>query len=373
MKRLLLAGGGHAHLQVLRRLATQRLAGWEIVLVTPCPTQIYSGMLPGWVAGHYRLEACTIALDRLARQAGVRLHLGRLCGVDVQAGRVECDDGARLSFDLLSLDTGSQTASETIEGAAEHAVAVRPIEGLAQHWPQWLQQARRQPSFEGVIVGDGAAAVELALAMQHRFAAEGLDGARITLVGRHARLLPGLPRAAASRCAELFARRRILWYAGTAVMRVQPGCVTLADGRALPADGCLLATGAAAPRWPRESGLVVDEAGFVRVGATLQSVSHAQVFAAGDLAAGDETHPRSGVFAVRAGPVLAANLRAAALGRPLQHWKPQRRALYLLSTADHHAIGAWDRWTFSGHWVWRWKDRIDRQFVSGFSAVATRS
>jgi selenide,water dikinase len=132
-------------------------------------------------------------------------------------------------------------------------------------------------------------------------------------------------------------------------------------------DACLAATGAAAPAWPAASGLAVDADGFIRVGPTLQSLSHPQVFAAGDVAALADARPKSGVYAVRAGPVLAHNLRAFCESRPLLAWSPQARALYLISTGERHALATWGRWSWSGRWVWRWKDRIDRAFVARYT------
>jgi NADH dehydrogenase FAD-containing subunit len=132
-------------------------------------------------------------------------------------------------------------------------------------------------------------------------------------------------------------------------------------------DASLLVTGAAAPTWPSASGLACDENGFIRVTPTLQSTSHPFVFAAGDVAAYAEPRPKSGVFAVRAGPVLANNLRSALTGKTMQRWTPQGKALYLISTGKRHALAAWGHLSTSGEWVWRWKDRIDRRFMQRFS------
>jgi selenide,water dikinase len=132
-------------------------------------------------------------------------------------------------------------------------------------------------------------------------------------------------------------------------------------------DASLLVTGAAAPAWPAASSLACDENGFIRVSPTLQSTSHPFVFAAGDVAAYADPRPKSGVFAVRAGPVLANNLRSAFTGKTMQRWAPQKKALYLISTGKRHALAAWGTLNTSGEWVWRWKDRIDRRFMQRFS------
>jgi selenide,water dikinase len=141
--------------------------------------------------------------------------------------------------------------------------------------------------------------------------------------------------------------------------------VQLAGGAERPSDTTLLVTGAAAAAWPGASGLAVDERGFIAINEHLQSVSHPEVFAAGDCASmRAHPRPRSGVYAVRAGPVLADNLLRALAGQPLRGYVPQRRALYLLATGPRHAVASWGPLTLAGNWVWRWKDRIDRRFIA---------
>jgi len=126
----------------------------------------------------------------------------------------------------------------------------------------------------------------------------------------------------------------------------------------------VIALGAFAPPWLRDTGLALDERGFVATGPTLQSSSHPEVFAAGDVSTRThEPHPKSGVYAVRAGAPLALNLRRFLAGGPLEPWRPQSRALNLLACGERYAIASWGGWSAEGAWVWRWKDRIDRDFV----------
>jgi len=115
------------------------------------------------------------------------------------------------------------------------------------------------------------------------------------------------------------------------------------------------------------SGLALDETGFIATGATLQSSSHPEVFAVGDVATrSDAPHPKSGVYAVRAGPPLALNLRRFVAGGHLVRYLPQPRSLNLLACGERYAIGSWGDWSFEGRWVWWWKDRIDRAFVARY-------
>jgi len=371
MKRLLLLGGGHAHVKVLADLAQRPLAGWDVQLVTPYRRQIYSGMLPGWVAGHYPVEACAIALDRLAAAASIGFHETAGQALDLARGELRCADGGVRGFDALSIDTGPVPALHEVPGMTEHALPVRPIERFIAAWPQLVDRILgRCRRFDLVLLGAGAAGVELAFAVQRRAARDGWSHLFITVVGADALPLPGAPVATRSHAAQLLARRGITWLGERRATRLDAGAIHFDQGEPLPFDACVASTGAAAPAWPAASGLATDAQGFIRVGPTLQSVSHAQVFAAGDVAAYASPRPKSGVFAVRAGPVLAHNLRAYCGARALESWTPQARALYLISTGDKYALATWGRWSFSGRWVWRWKDRIDRKFMRRFGTVA---
>lgn len=369
-QRLLLLGGGHAHLGVLADLAQRPLPGWQVQLVTPYRRQIYSGMLPGWVAGHYRIGECAIALDALTERAGATLHVTAGTGLDLERNLLHCLDGTQLPFDRLSIDTGPVAALHGLPGAALHTLPVRPIEGFVAAWPGVVQRiAAQRQRFELVVLGAGAAGVELALAIHHLAHTQGWTHLHLTLVGGSDQPLDGVAPGARRRVARLLAKRGMGWVGGRRAVRVDAGQLVFNDGGApLHFDACLAVTGAAAPDWPRTSGLETDARGFIRVQRSLQSTSHPQVTAAGDIAAYADARPKSGVFAVRAGPVLAQNLRALCTGQPPTDWTPQERALYLVSTGNHRAIAAWGRWAWSGTWVWRWKNRIDQRFVARFGS-----
>jgi len=371
MKRLVLLGAGHAQIQVLEALAKQPLAGWQVHLVSPYGRQVYSGMLPGWVAGHYPIEACAIRLDGLAGRAGVRLHETAGTGLDLNDNTVRCADGTALHFDLLSIDTGPVAALADLPGGTDHALPVRPIERFIADWPKLFDRIQGQRRrFELIVLGAGAGGIELAFAMAQRAATESCPHLVITVMGTDDLPLPGAPPATRRHIARLMADRGIGWRGSCRALRIEPGLIHVEGGPPLHFDACVASTGAAAPAWPAASGLATDERGFIRVERSLRSVSHPNVFAAGDVAAYADPRPKSGVYAVRAGPVLAQNLRAFCAGRPLQTWVPQSRALYLISTGDRYALATRGRWSWSGRWVWRWKDRIDRRFMRRFGTSA---
>jgi pyridine nucleotide-disulfide oxidoreductase family protein len=364
-KKVLLLGGGHAHVQVLQALAQQRLAGADVALVTPFARQLYSGMVPGVVAGHYRVDDCAIDLLPLAAAAGVHFIESSAVALDAAARSVRLGDGRQVDYDLLSLDTGGAMDRDRLPGAREHGLFVRPMEHFVRLLDGlWDLSARRV--LDVVVMGGGAAGVELALALAHRLAGRGEERARVALVtGGQEPLAGGSPRLMRHALAAL-ARGRVTVFREPC-RALEAGAVRLGSGARLACDVPVLATGAEAPAWLQGSGLDLDEQGFVRTGPTLQSASHPDVLAVGDVATrADRSLARNGVHAVRAGPVLTLNLRGLVGGGPLVAHQPPARTLSLIATGDRRAIASWGHWSAQGRWVWWWKNRIDQRFVARF-------
>ena len=368
-QRLLLVGGGHSHLFVLEALrlrSPEWRDGLEVAMVSRELQTPYSGMLPGLIAGHYRHDEAHVDLVPLAAAAGVALTQASIVSLDPDA-RVAVDaQGGRWPFDLVSLDIGSTPPLSQVPGAAAHALGVKPVAIFLQRWRAFQERAATlvRP-MHVVVVGGGAGGVELALALAHRMAGSG-NQVGWSLVTR-GELLPGYPRAAARRMARHLAAAGIALSSNTDVARVEAGTLHFADGRALAYDALLWATGAGPQDWVAQSGLACVD-GFVHIDSHLRSVSHPQLFAAGDIATDPlQPRPKAGVYAVRQGPVLADNLLRAAAGQPLAPYQAQRGHLSLVSTGPRHAIGVWRGLTWEGDWVWRWKDAIDRRFMQRFA------
>ncbi|MGH7098399.1 MAG: FAD-dependent oxidoreductase, partial [Stellaceae bacterium] len=324
---LVLLGGGHAHVHVLKSFGMRPVPGARVTLVARDVETPYSGMLPGYVAGHYPFAACHIDLVRLARFAGARLVHDEAVGLDRAAGQVLCRAHPPIRYDLLSIDIGATPRAEDVPGAARHAIAVKPIDGFARRWEALLARARGLKALRLAVVGGGAGGVELALAAEHRLRPLIGAGLSMTLVTR-GELLPSHGHSVARRLAQILAVRGIALATRSTVARVEPGVLICADGRRIGFDEALWVTAAGAAAWLGGTGLPLDPDGFIVVDETLRSPDDPRVFAAGDIAA-MRGHPRekAGVYAVRAGPPLAANLRCALAGRKPHRALPQRRAL----------------------------------------------
>ncbi len=369
MKRLVLLGGGHSHVEVLRRFGTDPPPGTQLVLVSPYPYSPYSGMLPGWIAGHYTRDECHIDLVRLTQFANCRFVRAASNGINPDARLVFCENGTTLPYDVVSVDTGARSPAFDTPGAPEHALRVKPVEHFAPAWEEICNRSLgARASLRIVVVGGGAAGVEVLLAMQYRLRRLAPDSdISFALASDSGDILSAHNIRVRAIFMNVLQQRGVTLHLGRAVERVDSCKLRLHGGASVEADVIIWATGAAAPLWPRSVGLATDERGFVLVNERLQSVSHPQVFASGDIASvNGHPRPKSGVYAVRAGPSLAENLRRTLLGERLIEWMPQKQALALISTGDRNAVASRGNLALQGKWIWRWKDSIDRRFIGRY-------
>jgi pyridine nucleotide-disulfide oxidoreductase family protein len=371
--RLVLVGAGHAHAQVLRDCARAPVPGVELVLVSPARWAPYSGMVPGWLAGHYRFDEIVVDAAALARAAGARWIEDEVRSLDASAQTLQLARGEVLDWTLLSLNIGSTLRPPAWLAAQPglRLLPLRPLGGLHRAW-EALQHDTAPPAAVAAV-GGGAAGVESLLAVLWRLRRR-WPGAALPahLFQREDRLLPALPPRAARAAAAALARAGVSLHLGAPFAAEQAAALAATAGPAGASAPLLLwATGAQPHRWPVAGGLAADAAGFVAVDAALRSVSHPSVFAVGDGAGFTPPLPKAGVYAVRMGPLLARNLRAALAGRPLQPYRPQRAALALLALGDRQALATRGGWTLAGgpllgRALWHWKDHIDRGFIDGF-------
>ncbi|MEX2239206.1 MAG: selenide, water dikinase SelD [Burkholderiales bacterium] len=377
LRDIVLVGGGHSHVAVLRRFGMQPMPGVRLTLICSDTHTPYSGMLPGYIAGHYSYDDVHIDLSRLARFAGARFLRAEALGLDRGAGRVLCRERPPVAYDWLSINIGSTPQMDGVAGAQAHVVPVKPIHAFDARWRLLLERVRKHAGTTRIaVVGGGAGGVELTLAMQYRLRnelrASGRDPEELGfhLLTQDADILPTHNAAVRRAFDRVLARRGVVVHHNAEVNEVSATRLRTADGETVDADEIVWVTQAGGAPWLRDTGLALDGEGFIQVRDTLQSVTDPRVFAAGDIA-GMVNHPleKAGVFAVRQGPPLAENLRRAVEGRALKAYRPQRRWLALVSTGDRHAVASRGGLGFEGDWVWRWKDWIDRRFMAKFNRL----
>ncbi|MBO9435868.1 selenide, water dikinase SelD [Ruegeria sp. R13_0] len=357
---LVLIGGGHTHALLLRKWGMNPLPGARVTVINPGPTAPYSGMLPGFVAGHYSRSDLDIDLVRLARFAGARVILGAVEGIDTAQRRVHVPGRPPVAFDVASVNVGITSDMPALPGFADHAVPAKPLGPFAARWSAYLDNTG--PASVAVI-GGGVAGVELAMAMAHALKTKGRP-AQVTLIDNASALTATGPKAAAT-IRKAMADLGIDVLEGVSIKEITADHVALDDGRQIPAEFVTGAAGARPYSWIQHTGLDLYE-GFIRVNGHLQS-SDPAIFAAGDCAHLTENpRPKAGVYAVREAPVLFNNLRAALGAGTMQRYVPQKDYLKLISLGDQSALAERLGTSFSGALMWRWKDHIDQSFMNKF-------
>ena len=393
MKDLVLIGGGHSHAIVLKMFGINPVPGVRLTLITPNSDTPYSGMLPGHIAGFYSHDECHIDLRKLANFAQAQLYIDQAVGLDLKNHQVICANRPPVTFDILSIDIGSTPATISVLGATEYAIAAKPVPKLLQHWYQLLETVRKNPQqpLSIGIVGGGAGGVELALSMQTHLQGilqqyqQPIQNLQVHLFQRHEKLLPNYHQSVQDKFQQILIKRGINLHLGETVCEVAPlysnnnSSLTNREtpeifnlkcesGLLVECHKIFWVTQASAPQWLKTTGLATDESGFILVEDTLQSQTHPEVFAAGDIATMvNHPRPKAGVFAVRQGKPLFENLQRTLLGQPLKPYIPQRQYLSLIGTGDKRAIASKGALTSPPHQLfWCWKDWIDRRFMQQF-------
>ena len=374
VKDIVLIGGGHAHALVIRMWAMKPVPGLRLTLISPQVHTPYSGMLPGLVAGHYSFEQTHIDLVRVCAWAKVRFIQASASAIDATNQTITLTDRPAIGYDVCSVDIGS-TPNQNIEGCEEFAVPVKPISQFYRHW-QTLQHEllhhKKSNPLKVAIIGGGAGGIELITAMEH-WAKNNHCRAQFSLISRGDQLLPGSPKSVQKNVERHLSRHNIELHLGFDSQSITANHIHCKQQK-IAYDKVFYCTQASAADWLKQSPLDLTKDGFIQVNDQLQSTSHKNLFAAGDIAH-QSAHPRpkAGVYAVRAAPVLFNNLINYALNKPLKSFKPQSNFLSLLALGGQYALGSRQALSFSGKWVWRWKDHIDVKFMTLFHDLPNMS
>lgn len=365
MKRLILVGAGHAHTIVLRGFVKQRPKDLEIIVISPVVLVPSSGMIPGWLAGAYQWKDCCINFQTLCLQAGAILRQADVEMIEADENRIRLDTGEWLYYDCLSLNVGS-----TIQSPVSKKMIVMPLRPLSQLPSPWLlaqtQIANLSPGaqYKIAVVGGGAAGVECLLSMHH-YLAKLAPQAKIsfTLLIPGSVILRGIATTAIKRLVAHLRNCQVQVIDHFSAVDVVDKQIIGNDGRTVPADLAVWATGPMAYPWLAKTGLQTDTYGFVKINRHLNTVSHMNIFAAGDCASWEDSLPKAGVYAVRMGAILFQNInRFLTLQAPML-FKPQRQLLLLIGTGNSNAIASWGDYSWEGKWVWYWKKIIDQKFL----------
>lgn len=357
LRHIVIAGAGHAAMLALARLGGPP-AGTRLTLVSGGAEAHYSGMVPGWIEGIYRADQLVVPLPAFAAAHGVGFVDAQIVGAGTDA--LELAGRPPLPFDALIVNTGSVSARPGPLGDPR-VIPAKPFDALLGG----LSEAR-DAAASFAVVGAGVAGTELALALAAR-----RPDARVTLIDRASSHLPVMPAAFRRRVWDALTRRGVDVALGTEAEALTADALRLCDGRLVPAEAVLAVTGPAPPPWLSATPFARTSDGYLAVDETMRSTSHPNVLGVGDTATREtDPRPKAGVFSVRASGPLAEAIARLGRGEPLAPVRLQTRALVLLATGGRSAIGTRNGLTMSGRWVWRLKDRLDRDFVDGLRRAA---
>lgn len=368
-KDLRLIGGGHSHITVIKKLGMNPIPGIKVTLISNNTLTPYSGMLPGLIAGHYTFEDCHIDLQKLCQWAGIEFICSEVQHIDPFAKEIHCHQYPSLRYDLLSINIGSQPALNEIKNATVYGHPIKPIKQFLQNWHQWLESAQtsRRP-MQIAVIGSGAAGIEILLAMHYKLCSTTSIHADFTLICADQNILSSHNERVQAFFKHHLQTLGISIICGKHVVSVTQHQLVFTDNTMLNYDFSAWATHAGAQPWLAESGLKCDDRGFILVNQYLRSISHPDIFAAGDSAAFVPTPlPKAGVYAVRQGPILASNIIAQLENRHLLPFKPQHHFLSLLTTGERYAVASRGSLFARGKWAWLWKNYIDRTFMARFN------
>jgi selenide, water dikinase len=350
---LVLLGAGHAHVEVLRRFAMRPERGVRLTLIAREPETLRCGMLAGLIRGQYRFDEAHLDLAPLSMAAGTRLIVAEATSIDLASRMVSVSGRPPVAFDVLSINVGGESATPDTVGSA-----LKPV-------GQFLDRLAALEADMGLgariaLVGGGAVAAELALALADRFRGR----FRFVLVSDTPEPVADAPPHARRAVRAALVNAGVELVSGVQAGTLNDGRLVLSDGSFLEADAALWAAGVRGPEFLAMSGLPCDAAGLLRVNTTLRAVGYDFVFAAGGCAVLEaRPTPKPEVWVMGAGAPLAANLRRAVRGKSARPWRQRRHVLATLDLDDGRAVAWCYGLAVSGRAIWRWKDWIDRSWM----------
>ncbi|MDA1330886.1 MAG: FAD-dependent oxidoreductase [Proteobacteria bacterium] len=369
MKKLVLIGGGHTHLETIRRLGEQSSLDVALTLISGDRYTPYSGMLPGLISGHYTASECHIDLEELCNRYKFNFIQESVTRVSHNEQRIHTQTDQH-EYDLASINIGSTPNLYSTIGAKQWAIPVKPIDQLLDKINCFLDKVANAPmkqKFEVTVVGGGAAGLEILLALKYRTDTCGYTNLNFSMITGSNDILDTHPMPIRRKFHRILHQKNVTTYYANPVVKVSKEHVTTASGKIIKSDLTVWATGAAASTWPKLSNLPTTEDGFIKTDQYLKVKNINNLFAVGDIGSIERLqHPKSGVYALKQAAVLTTNINNLVNDRPLERYIPQKHALALISAGSKYAVASRNILCTSGKWVWHWKDYIDRNFMGKF-------
>ncbi len=369
---VVLVGAGHVHLYVAAHAGEFVTKGARVVLIDPGEFW-YSGLATGMLGGRYESAEDRVDAQALAETHGAEFIKDRVEAVDTSTRRLRLAGGAELAYDYLSLNVGSRVNADGIAAVADDRSvwAVKPISNLWKLREHLEARFRADETPRVAVVGGGPTGCEVAanlaaLATRHH------RKVHVTLLTPADRLITQDPVGAARRLQRELIRSGVDIRTHVRVVLREGNSLIAEDGRHIPADLVVLATGLEAHPLVQTTGLPTRPKHGLRINRSLHSIADERVFAGGDCAAMEGFDlPKLGVFGVRQAACIHANLLASLERKPLIEYQPQKRFLAILNLGDGTALATWGPFWWHGRssmWV---KDFIDRRFLEKYQRFAS--
>lgn len=367
-KKLVLIGGGHAHMVTLANLGDIVARGHDVTVIGPSDYHYYSGMGPGMLSGTYRAEDIRFATRHVVEKNGGRFIRDKAVGIDPEKKVVMRASNEPVPYDVLSCNAGSHVPRPDIEGDLADIFTVKPIERLMEAKDRLVDHFGRHAA-DVVIVGGGPSASEVAGNVWQLASETGGKMPRITVCAG-SRFMSRFPPSVRQKIIKTLNRREVHIREGVYVKSISNATVTLDNGETLPADFIFLALGVTPSALFADSGLDTGPDGGLRVNRFLQSTQYPDIFGGGDcIHFQDQPLDKVGVYAVRQNPVLYHNLVARLEDKELMPFDPGGDYLLIFNLGGGSGVLK-KRWLeFGGRPAFLIKDYIDRKFMREFQAI----
>ena len=365
---LVLIGGGHSQITVLKKFGMKPIPGLRITLINKDFISSYSGMLPGYIAETYDRSQTEIDLLNLCKFSNSRLVIDKVIGLDLDEKLVILENRAPIIFDTLSINSGGEPNLGYIKGANEFSIPIKPISKLVKIIDGIKEKIKKLNGISISVVGGGAGGIELALALtQYLKTKQNIKEIEVNLISKGQYLAKAKNKISQNTILSFLKNNNINVILNEEVIEFGQNFIKTSKGTIINSKFNFLVTPISAPKWMSETGLSLDNSGFIRVNKFLQT-SNENIFASGDVSSFENKNlPKAGVYAVRQGPILFKNLRAKILNYSLTSFKPQSSFLSLIGNGKDEAIFSWKGISFKSKFAWMLKRYIDESFMKKYN------
>ena len=364
---LVLIGGGHSQITVLKKFGMKQVPGLKITLINKNSTASYSGMIPGYIAGTYCKDETQINLLNLCKFANARLITDDVTGIDILTKEIYLSNRSPVYYDTLSINSGGEPDINEIKGAKKYCIPIKPISNLIQVFDKIKNKIKGINKVSMAVVGGGAGGVEIALSLKKFLDLENKIEKNITLISKTNYLVSKSSVLTHRNALSLLQENNINVILGDEVIEFQKNGLKTKNSKNIKSEFNFLVTSISAPKWISQTRLKTTEKGFIEVNKYLQS-NNTNIFASGDISSIKNYNlSKAGVYAVKQGPILYKNLRSKILKSRFSSYKPQKYYLSLIGDGQKEAIASWGPISFRSKWAWKLKRYIDEKFIKKYN------